>query len=143
MIGGDSAGGHLALSLLSHLSFPHNKVPRLKNDGQSFKGLILVSPWVTFDQSAQSFTDNARKDSLSSQAVKKWSKMFMGSSPVDPYNTPLDAFDIWWKDAPVERVLILAGGDEVFRDDIQHFARKFKVCIPIIQRSILLDRERV
>ncbi|KAI1380453.1 Alpha/Beta hydrolase protein [Hypoxylon crocopeplum] len=126
LVGGDSAGAHLAISLLSHLSHPHPTVPALQNNAYKFKGAILISPVVTFDQSAQAFERNKQKDSVSSRAVKSWFDGFMGSAPIDNYNTPLNAPVDWWNDIQAENLLILAGTDEVFVDDIQQFAEKIE-----------------
>lgn len=50
-IGGDSAGGHLSVSLLSHLMHKHPAVPSVDLSGP-LAGAFLISPWVTGDSSS-------------------------------------------------------------------------------------------
>ncbi|KAI1413040.1 Alpha/Beta hydrolase protein [Hypoxylon sp. FL1857] len=126
LVGGDSAGGNLTIALLSHLAHPHSKIPALGDPGRGFKGALLLSPWVTFDQSAEAFDRNKMKDCLSLQGLKSWSRALMGSAPDDNYNTPLDAPSDWWQDIKAGKVLILAGEDELLVDDIMLFAEKLK-----------------
>ena len=129
IVGGDSAGGNLALALMSHILHPDSRVPELAQANQLFKGVILLSPWVTFDQSAPAFKTNAKKDVLSGAALRKWSNAFMGDATQDNYTSPLDAPPHWWTGFPANDILVLAGGDEVFVDDIQEFAQKLNVCL--------------
>lgn len=131
LIGGDSAGTHLCVALLSHLLHPHPEVAALQNGGQSLKGVILLSPWVTFDQSAESFRRNKQKDCLSVPGLKECSDAFMGDAPNDNYNTPLGAPSDWWQNTPADRFIVLAGKDEVFIDDIERFVEKLKVGPPV------------
>ncbi|KAI1777476.1 Alpha/Beta hydrolase protein [Hypoxylon cercidicola] len=123
---GDSAGANLALAVLSHMSHPHPTVSTLQGSGHNFKGVLLISPWVTFDQTAPSFKTNAQKDFVSVPLLKSMSEAFMGDAPRSNYNTPLDAPPDWWRDIRTEKVLILAGGDEILKDDIQEFGEKLK-----------------
>lgn len=87
---GDSAGGNLALALLSHISFPHPAISPLKL-ASNLRGLVLVSPWVSFQLNEPSCIRNARKDLLSIATLRRWGEAFMGTpSPhmdsVDRYN---------------------------------------------------------
>jgi len=127
LIGGDSAGGNLALGLLSHLTYPHPLIPHIKATTADLAGLLLLSPWVTFNQHANSMTTNAEKDCLDIRALKKWSDQFMTTSAADFYNQPKNANAAWWREAKVEQIAIVAGGDEVFVDDIVDFAEILKV----------------
>jgi acetyl esterase/lipase len=40
----------------------------------------------------------------------------------DNYSEPIRADSDWWKETPVEKVLMLAGDHEMFRDDIVVFS---------------------
>lgn len=112
IIGGDSAGGNLALGLLSLLLHPHPSITTtLQTPVQSLKGVLLVSPWVNFDQSASSFTINRLKDNLTSRGLRKWSDAYMGSAQPDNFNTPLNAPADWWRNLPADGVLVL--GDKM------------------------------
>lgn len=87
----------------------------------------MLSPWVTFDQTALGYKANSGKDVLDARALKSWSDAFMGGAKVDPYNHPLSADPQWWDGVPAERLCMTAGKDELFHDDICAFAEKVKV----------------
>ncbi|KAI5867468.1 Alpha/Beta hydrolase protein [Durotheca rogersii] len=125
---GDSAGGNLALALLSHISSPHPAIPPLRL-ASKLRGLVLVSPWVSFRLNEPSCIRNARKDLLSIATLKRWAEAFMGTpSPhtdsVDCYNQPVTAPAGHWKDLMAEEVLILGGEDEVLLDSIVQLSQK-------------------
>jgi acetyl esterase/lipase len=126
ILGGDSAGGNLTLAILSHRLHPLSGIIPLSNN-ENFKGVLLISPWVAFDQSAGSFQSNANKDYLSRAALKAWSDAFIGGAAVDNYNTPLEAEPEWWEDLPASEVFVTAGADEVLLDDIKECTSKLKV----------------
>ncbi len=128
MLAGDSAGGNLTLAVLSHISQPHPQVPKLEFEG-NFRAAILISPWLKFDFSADSFIRNQNKDVCA--VVDKWSEAFLGEAKTDPYNQPFTAPADWWRGLRVEEVLIVAGSDEIYIDDIKTFAESFEVCIPL------------
>jgi len=44
----------------------------------------------------------------------------------DFYNQPITAPKTWWEDLQVKKTVIVAGGDEVFIDDIQLFESIFR-----------------
>lgn len=134
ILAGDSAGGNLALQLLSHISHPHPsttiKVPEVKINAP-FKGLLLISPWTSFDTSTDSFTRNHYKDCINSIGGKKWSTAFMNSpwphtSNSDPYNQAITAPEEWWNDFQVEETFIICGEEEVLVDGIKSFEAKFR-----------------
>jgi acetyl esterase/lipase len=138
IIGGDSAGGNLTLSVLSHMLHPHPgtqhspHVPKITLSNP-IKGALLLSPWVSFDCSHPSYEKNAESDMLSKQALTYWASLFLGSSKRegiimgDSYSEPLLAEPNWWSGAHnlVDEVMIWGGGGEVFEDSIKAFASKF------------------
>ena len=126
ILGGDSAGGNLSLAVLSHISHPHPEASPVHNKDR-FKGVVLVSPWVTFDQTASSMKSNAGKDLLDLVTLRKWSDNFMDGTDLDFYNTPLTAGEDWWEGIAASEIAVIAGGDEIFVDDIRCFVEKLKV----------------
>ncbi|KAI1393092.1 Alpha/Beta hydrolase protein [Hypoxylon trugodes] len=126
LIGGDSAGGTLAIALPSHLSHPHPAIPALNNNGVNLRGVILLSPWVSLDFNFQSFETNRHRDNLSDTGLNIWAKALAKHNERDNYNSPLDASADWWQNVQAERVLILAGESEVLVDEIRQFAEKLK-----------------
>lgn len=135
MLGGDSAGGNLALSLLSHILHPHSNpaVPRVTLS-EPFRAALLISPWVSFATDHPSYTRNAQSDTFDAVALDRWATAFLGSNKRegimmgDSYSEPLLAESSWWSGASkvVNDVLIWAGGAELFVDGIKLFADKFE-----------------
>ncbi|KAH7321944.1 prolyl oligopeptidase-like protein [Rhexocercosporidium sp. MPI-PUGE-AT-0058] len=131
---GDSAGANLALSLLSHITHPHPdaSIPRVSlPDNTPFRGLVLISPWISFDTTLPSFTENAFKDCVSQPGGKKWSGAFLGcvwphDGAKDNYNEALRAPAEWWAGLPVKDVCVLCGSEEVLRDGIVEFEAKLR-----------------
>jgi acetyl esterase/lipase len=109
ILGGDSAGGGLALALLADLC------ARDLRPG----GLIAFSPWTDLTLSGPSLRDNAAADPLLPVSrIAEAVAMVQGAlDAADPRLSPLFArFD---RPPPV---LILVGGDEVLRDDSRRMA---------------------
>ena len=80
ILSGDSAGGHLALSLLVHLesslllSIDEVAVGKLG-------GLVLMSPWLSLYHEPISFTTNAHMDVLSGTFLRLTVRRFLGHDP--------------------------------------------------------------
>lgn len=138
IIGGDSAGGNLTLSLLSHILHPHPGRPNAPSIPQitlssPLRGALLYSPWVSFGTNHKSYIKNAESDILPPSTLINWSSMFLGSSKRagivmgDSYSEPLLAETSWWSGASraVDEVMIWGGGGEVFEDGLTAFAEKF------------------
>lgn len=123
---GDSAGAHLLLSLVLHLSHPNPAVSPLKTEG-SFAGVVLISPWVDMNSSTESITSNRRKDLLGAVALAYWAHNFFGDSPPDLWNTALMAPDEWWATVPAKEIVVTYGDDELLRDDAAMLCDKIKV----------------
>ncbi|KAN0103265.1 prolyl oligopeptidase-like protein [Hyaloscypha variabilis] len=131
---GDSAGANLALSLLSHISHPHPSptipIPKVSLS-TPLLGCVLVSPWVSFDLSADSFKRNAWKDCIGTEAGKQWSSAFMGcpwphTEVSDEYNQACTASAEWWEGLKVQQILVTAGEEEVLVDGIKGFVETLK-----------------
>jgi acetyl esterase/lipase len=129
---GDSAGANLVLSLLSHISHPHPStilpIPPV-HLSSPFLGAVLVSPWISFDLSADSFKRNEWKDCICIEAGKQWSSAFMGcpwphTEASDEYNQATTADVSWWKGLMVGEILVTAGEEEVLLDGIRGFVEK-------------------
>lgn len=121
---GDSAGAHLALSLLLHLRYPNPRVSPVSMEG-ALSGAVLVSPWVMDMSSASdSMTANRRKDVLKTSALKYWARNFMGNATPDYWTSLLTVPAKWWADLLVDDILVIYGHDEVLRDDISELCEK-------------------
>ncbi|KAL2871671.1 Alpha/Beta hydrolase protein [Aspergillus lucknowensis] len=149
LIAGDSAGGNLALSLISHISHPHPDptVPPIKarHEGQVvLGGAFLISPWVTFMSKSSSMAANSEKDLVVQEFLLSCAELFLGNDNRDKddfYTVPLNAPPEWWKEVKVQNLEIVAGEFEIFRDDILALAQKIKVHNPMTQ--VLLASKEV
>jgi acetyl esterase/lipase len=108
-VGGDSAGGGLALALT--LAARSADVPPPTR-------LVMLSPWLRMDPSADSYTANADTDRLFSRqaALEAGALYLQGHDPRDPLASPGLA-DL--KGLP--EVLVLAGTAEVLLADTTQF----------------------
>jgi acetyl esterase/lipase len=137
MIAGDSAGGGLALSLLSHLLHPHLDIPKIQLH-EPLRGAFLYSPWVSFDTNHDSFKRNALKDVLVPNMLRKWGGMYLGTvtSETDPgittggnnYSEPILGNSSWWQgmNNVVRDIWMFGGEDEVFSDSLHAFGAKLR-----------------
>ncbi|CAN3363789.1 hypothetical protein DICA3_E13982 [Diutina catenulata] len=133
---GDSAGGNLALTYLQFLRRhePTTPVP---------EKLILVSPWVKLQQlddepPVKAYTQNAYRDSLSKDFIRNdrlqealLGRINLRRMDVSPGNCPYHEDD--WKELPRD-VYVMAGEDEIMRDDILQWAYYALGC-PFWKRS--------
>ncbi|OAL27827.1 ATP-dependent RNA helicase DDX54/DBP10 [Fonsecaea nubica] len=87
---------------------------------------ILLSPWVTFTTDSPSFRTNTAKDCLDVQPLQEWSQLFLGRAGLDNYNVPLMAPSDWWAPLKDHKFCVIAGGNELFIDDIVEFVEKLK-----------------
>lgn len=129
---GDSAGGNLALGLLSHIAHPHPDVsiPRVNlNESEKLSAAALLCPWVDFSNGSNgSFETNKYQDVFGPVALKNWSDAFLygnaaykgnrGTRKEDWYNEPVRADAAWWEGVKgiIESVCVVVGSDEVFLD---------------------------
>ncbi|KAF8901350.1 Alpha/Beta hydrolase protein [Gymnopilus junonius] len=125
---GDSAGGNLILSLLSHILHPLDSIRPIMPLPAPIRGAYLMSPWVRMNIDAASFRTNAAHDVFLTPNAEHYADRFLASVKEDqrPYAEPGAAPDSWFDglDTVVERVLMTAGGKEILRDDIIHFSHR-------------------
>jgi acetyl esterase/lipase len=136
IIGGDSAGGGLTFSLLSHILHPHPQVPKVNLD-TPLAGALLFSPWVDFSTAHESFERNSGKDVLVRRCLHVWGSMYTGASGDDPevdqgavlgsdaYVDPASNDATWWNGLHdvVDDVFMWTGKNETFLDGIAAFEK--------------------
>lgn len=105
LLGGDSAGGGLALATLMALRDAGDPMPR---------GAFLVSPYADLTATSRSMKANRFKDHwLSAKAIRRWAPLYHGStSAADPRVSPVGG-----NFAGLPPLLILAAGNEVLLGD--------------------------
>ncbi|KAJ7060457.1 Alpha/Beta hydrolase protein [Mycena amicta] len=122
-IAGDSAGGNLALQLLSHVLHPHPDVPRLTLS-QPLRGVYLFSPWAIWSKSSPSWVENAGIDYLPASMMSPDSAIVrstFGVSEQDKAFAEPGLAEVDWftgLDKCVDQILVAGGSAECMRDDI-------------------------
>lgn len=111
----------MALAVLSHARRPHPDIPTLSLPSP-IRGLVLISPWVSFSMEAASFEENKDKDMFNASSMMGFAADFAKPSERNNYSEPIRAEPSWWRQAPAENILLVAGAEEMFRDDIAFFA---------------------
>jgi acetyl esterase/lipase len=115
MLGGDSAGGHFVLSLLAHAKQPNPNVEALPA-GLRFHSAYLISPWVSMKYDSKTFTTNNSRDFINSKSMAFCNEQW---KPVtsDIHAECLAGSTEFWRDIPVDKILLTTGTWEVFYDD--------------------------
>ncbi|KAG6901553.1 hypothetical protein C0995_010610 [Termitomyces sp. Mi166 len=118
---GDSAGGNLALALLSHMLHPVENVPPIALTSR-IGGVFLMSPWVSLTGDTGSHFANDSLDIVGVKTLAYCGRKVLEDVP-DSLHVYLETSkvpDTWFKgvDKLVRRILITAGGVECLRDDI-------------------------
>ena len=132
ILAGDSAGGNMAVGVLSHIMHPLSDIPELKlSEGEKLKALVLVAPWVSFRTDWPSEKRNRYKDLVSAYAGNKWSTDYLAGKETTPYAEAILAPADWWKDSKVDQLLAVAGEDELLVDPIREWFEKYKVSKPL------------
>lgn len=133
----DSAGGHLALSLLVHLDnmrLSNTENRALEKPG----GLVLMSPWHSLQHEPSSFTTNKHTDLLSGPFLRLTARRFLGPDPIrrgklkvismnSPYLeflTPEPAIE--WERVLPPWIWVSGGGNEILLDNIKTWVRILK-----------------
>ncbi|RVX75743.1 hypothetical protein B0A52_00099 [Exophiala mesophila] len=142
LLAGDSAGGNLALAILSHISHPAPDVPPVTiPEGQKLKAAVLIAPWVSFELSWPRTKTNEFKDIVSCYAGDKWSKDYLGGKQSTPYTEAFIPPADWWKDVKVEQLLAVAGSDELLVDPIEAWFAKYKSVNPNTSTLVVAQGE--
>ena len=111
----------MALGLLSCIQHRHPSIPALQL-AAPLKGALLISPWTSFSTDWQSHTANRDLDIHSGRTMKDWASDFASNDERNNHSEPALADVSWWTGMPVEKVLVVYGEYEIFRDDNKAFA---------------------
>ncbi|RVX70379.1 hypothetical protein B0A52_05878 [Exophiala mesophila] len=117
IISGDSAGGNLALGVLSATRHSREGIPSLNLD-TNLRGAALISPWVCLNSKSASVQQNQDKDIVTAAIQDGLREELITPSETDEFAEAIRAPTEWWTGTPVDSILCLAGSDEIFRDDI-------------------------
>lgn len=110
VIGGDSAGGNLALACTLALRDAGQPLPR---------ALVLISPWTDATSTSDSMASRAARDRiLTPDGIRRAAAQFAGSTPLDdPGISPLYA-----DPTGLPPTLVQVGDDEMLLDDSTRWA---------------------
>lgn len=132
IIGGDSAGGQLAVQLLSHLLQPQPTVPKVVLSGP-LAGAFLVSPWVARSTVDPSFIQNSALDMLSKPIVESFTKELLGpnfKSTTSPFPLDWDKSTLVGITSILTQLYVTVGEHEVFRDQVVTFKERVEISNP-------------
>lgn len=112
VLGGDSAGGNLALNIAIALRDAGEEPPA---------GLLLMSPWVDLTQSGSSLRTNDGKDAIlrAIDVARKARLYSAGTDLADPRISPLNA-DL----SGLPRTLVQCGSDDLFISEDSELAAR-------------------
>ncbi|ERS96565.1 uncharacterized protein SPSK_01189 [Sporothrix schenckii 1099-18] len=128
-IAGESAGGNLLLALLAHMQQPHLRIRALPGQppgqpgdaSQRLRGALVVSPRTRNEPTRPSHFENEGKDMLSRASMARTAEAWKPVSG-EVWAAPDEGDRAFWQGLRADRVLLTAGGDEIYRDDIVHTA---------------------
>ena len=86
-----------------------------------------MSPWVCLKSTSASFQSNSDRDIIGARQMSEWGHLVLADVPKHhlAYAEPANAPDSWFTglDSVVDRILMTAGGAEIFVDDIIRFSQ--------------------
>lgn len=111
-VGGDSAGGGLALAMMQALRERGSQLPG---------GAFLISPWTDLTASGASISENDERDAMfTADSIRRGGAKYAGALPLDdPRVSPL-----YGRFEGLPRLYVCASGAEVLRDDSIRTAEK-------------------
>ena len=110
------------------------------------KGCFLVSPLTSLNLTTRSFKDWFSVDMLSETIVSRYGEYLMHGSPWHRerfeghgWGMALDVPETWWEGLDVvDRVLVTAGWEEVFRDHVAQLANVLRRKTRVKQFELLM-----
>jgi len=111
----------MSLALASHILHPLEGITPLRLNEQ-LAGVLLISPWVCFDQDTTSYKDNVNIDICTPELLKAMGDAYVPAAR----NNWTDAYfanPSWWKGFPSRKVLNAYGEHELLRDHVAAVGR--------------------
>ncbi|SPN99067.1 uncharacterized protein DNG_02106 [Cephalotrichum gorgonifer] len=133
VIVGDSAGAHLASSLLLHIVKPSPYAAPIDLGGSQIKAVVFVSPWVMMDTDNPSYDANEKKDFISRARINEILPSWKPKAE-DVWACPGEAdgaAEAWAQvfpragAGPVKRAFWGVGSAEVILDSVKTFTDDF------------------
>ncbi|KAK0207151.1 Alpha/Beta hydrolase protein [Desarmillaria ectypa] len=141
ILGGDSAGGNLALQLLSHILYPLRSVQTMPKTVARLRGLLLVSPFVgakrTLEMPLSQLEALHRRDFLPAEFHREVCQTFLKDVPEGDiaYADGLEAPEEWFKpsDETIGRILITVGEWDFLEKNTRWF---YEQCLKPFHRDV-------
>jgi len=143
IIGGDSAGGHLALAIISQCLHPHPALPHLQlpQDQSKFRAIFLMSPWTGFESESASHAYNSDSDLIPDETLYAWGQLYKSTATKlvvgsenerDCYLEPCSASPAWWKgiENVTDNIYFTASRGECMFDDTSATVRSIQEISP-------------
>lgn len=147
-LGGDSAGGNMAFSVLAHLSHPHPDIVPLPltsssstdtdSDDARLAGVFAIAPWVSSSTDPSRFPSmrtNSCRDIVTRDEIATWAADYTRNSRSstrrnpgvpDPWHELIASPTGWWSDARAKQLLVTVGEDEILLSSIEQFVDKIQ-----------------
>ncbi|KAL7822707.1 alpha/beta-hydrolase [Trichoderma gracile] len=143
VVGGDSAGGNMAMQLLHHIIEPHAEASRISLT-EPLSAVFLVSPWLSCEVSSASFLEHDGNDMLSVAIMRSLAtdarapEDLTSSEDGGNWAEPLDCRGAWLNklDTAVKRLHITVGEREVLADQGKALAKTIKALKMGVQMTL-------
>lgn len=110
----------MSVGLMSHILHPLKGLKPLTLE-QPLAGLMLISPWVSFESGSKSYVRNKSKDIHGAHSMHEWAGDYVLKSERNNWSEPIRANSLWWRSLPAKKTLNIWGEYELFQDDIAKF----------------------
>lgn len=148
ILGGDSAGGNLSITLTAHLKY-HNPLAPVPQNYVKPSAIFLISPWLVLSPEIKgSYHTNFKSDMLGVGPLE-WSNAYSSDQKTrdSVWNSPGYAAADYWKDVFPDNTLITVGDKEVMVDEVERFYRNATLKRLYVHKnashnSLFLDRRQ-
>jgi len=113
----------MVLAVLSVILHSFDGIKTLHLNGP-LAGVLLISPWISFNVEGPSWTENADKDSIPAEAAVILSAAYADPPDHNNFSEPIRADVSWWRNLPTKAILNVFGGYECFRDELVDFGAR-------------------
>jgi hypothetical protein len=95
------------------LTHPSEDVPELIIN-EPIKGVILISPWVSFHHNWPSVEASEHRDIDAKDVTTEWSRAYLNGRPSNNYTEAAEAPEWWWDNAKCSRLWCLLGVTKLY-----------------------------
>lgn len=139
IIGGDSAGGNIVAAVLSHLAHPHESIDKLSIN-EPLAAAILMCPWTAIDPETANFNGYYGADIETPGSLTNLANAYMGNARPDYYTDANLAPPEWFSTYPVDKIQVLAGGNELLLPNIIDLVNTLRVSLHLVIR---IDKQNI